>query len=165
MTKTAAPKEQTLTVAVSVLGIDANFEPATLAAYRHREKHIYSHIAAKGYSIDKCQGSMARRIYVAAKAQQPGVVYLTGVGHGSYTTYMGHYYDTNFEVAAIPVPRSAARLCIFCPVRRPETSARISWKTAASPTSGMTKILFSQRLARTSFLNATLKLTGRLPLG
>lgn len=98
MAKTAVPKEQTLTVPVSVLGIDANFEPATLAAYQYREKHVYPYLAAKGYSVDKCQGPMARRIYVAAKAQQPGVVHLTGVGHGSYTIYMGHYYDPIFEV-------------------------------------------------------------------
>lgn len=98
MAKRAAPKEQMLTVALSVLGIDSNFEPATLAAYQYREKHVYPHIAAKGYPIDKSQGQMARRIYAAAKSRQPGVVYLTGVGHGSYTTFTGHYYDPVFEV-------------------------------------------------------------------
>src|SRR5437868_1367924 len=98
MSKTASPKEQSLTVAVTVLGIDSNFEPATLAAYQYREKHVYPHFVGKGYAVDKCQGVMAKRTYVAPKAQQPGVVYLTGVGHGSYTTYTGHYYDPIFEV-------------------------------------------------------------------
>ena len=41
---------------------------------------------------------MAKRIYAAPKAQQPGVVYLTGVGHGAYTTFTGHYYDPIFQV-------------------------------------------------------------------
>ena len=68
MPRTTTPKERTLTVAVSVLGIDSNFEPATLAAYQYREKHVYPYIAAKGYAIDKCQGPMAKRIYVAPKA-------------------------------------------------------------------------------------------------
>ena len=98
MAKSTALKEQTLTVPVSVLGIDSNYEPATLAAYQYREKHVYPHIGSKGYAIDKCQGPMAKRIYVAPKAQQPGVAYLTGVGHGSYTTYTGHYYDAIFQV-------------------------------------------------------------------
>jgi len=91
-------KERTLTVPVIVLGIDSNWEPATLAAYRYRDKYVYPHIASKGYAIEKCQGPMARRIYAAPKAQQPGVAYVTGVGHGSYTTYTGHYYDPIFQV-------------------------------------------------------------------
>ena len=90
MAKSSAAKEQTLTVPVSVLGIDSNYEPATLSAYQYREKYVYPHLASKGYAIDRCQGPLAKRIYVAPKAQQPGVAYLTGVGHGSYTTYTGH---------------------------------------------------------------------------
>jgi len=98
--KQPALKEQTFTskIPVVVLGIDSNFEPATRAAYQYREKHVYPYVASKGYSIDKCQGAMARRIYVAPKAQQPGVAYLTGVGHGSYTTYTGQFYDPIFQV-------------------------------------------------------------------
>jgi hypothetical protein len=55
-------------------------------------------MASKGLAIDKCQGVMARRIYVAPKAQQANVGYLTGVGHGFYTTFTGHFYDPIFEV-------------------------------------------------------------------
>ncbi len=98
MAKKTAPKEQTLTVPVSILGIDSNYEPATMAAYQYREKYVYPYLASKSYVIDKCQGPVAKRIYVALKAQQPGVIYLTGVGHGSNTTYKGHYYDPIFHV-------------------------------------------------------------------
>jgi len=98
MAKSTAQKEKTFTVAVSVLGIDSNFEPATLAAFQYREKNVYPSIASKGFAINKCQGPMAKRIYVAPKAKQPGVVYLTGVGHGSYTTYTGQYYTPVFQV-------------------------------------------------------------------
>jgi hypothetical protein len=69
MARTTAAKEQTFTVAVSVLAIDSNFEPATLAAFQYREKHVYPYIAAKRYAVDKCHGPMARRIYVAPKTQ------------------------------------------------------------------------------------------------
>lgn len=113
MAKTPTPKEQTLSVAVSILGIDSNFEPATLAAYQYREKHVYPYIAAKGYAIDKCQGPMAKRIYVAPKAQQPGVVYLTGVGHGSYTTYTGHYYDPIFQVGNYSAAEARGKIAHF----------------------------------------------------
>ena len=67
MAKSTARKEQTFTVQVSVLGIDSNWEPATLAAYQYREKYVYPHIASSGYSIDKCQGPMAKRIYAATQ--------------------------------------------------------------------------------------------------
>jgi hypothetical protein len=112
MAKSAAPKQQTLTVPVSVLGIDSNWEAATLAAYQYREKQVYPYIASKGYAVDKCQGPMAKRIYVAPKAQQPGVAYLTGVGHGSYTTYTGHYSGFPY-----PALRSKPRLRVGLTVR------------------------------------------------
>src|SRR5262245_29505925 len=99
MAKKTAAKKQTLAVAVSVLGIDSNYDAATLAAYQYREQHVYPYFAAKGFTVEKCQGSLAKRIYAAPKAQQSGVVYLTGVGHGSYTIYTGHLYDTVFQMA------------------------------------------------------------------
>jgi hypothetical protein len=113
MAKSTALKEQTLTVPVSVLGIDSNHEPATLAAYQYREKHVYPYMARKGYAIDKCQGSMAKRIYVAPKAQQPGVAYLTGVGHGSYTTYTGHYYDPILQVGNYSAAETNGKIVHF----------------------------------------------------
>jgi hypothetical protein len=113
MAKSAAPKQQTLTVPASVLGIDSNWEAATLAAYQYREKQVYPYIASKGYAVDKCQGPMAKRIYVAPKAQQPGVAYLTGVGHGSYTTYTGHYYDPIFQVGNYSAAEAHGKIVHF----------------------------------------------------
>ena len=62
MARKITPKEQTLTVPVTVLGIDSNYEPATLAAYNYREQQVYPYIAGKGYALDKCQGPLARLI-------------------------------------------------------------------------------------------------------
>jgi hypothetical protein len=98
---------------VSVLGIDSNFEPATQAAYKYREKHVYPYVAAKGYAIDKCQGPMAKRIYVAPKAQQQGVALLTGVGHGNYTTYTGQYYDPVFQVGNYSAAEAKGKIAHF----------------------------------------------------
>jgi len=113
MAKRAAPKEQSRTIRVSVLAIDSNYEPATLAVFQYREKHVYPYIASKGYAIDKCQGTMARRVQVAPQARQPGVAYLTGVGHGSYTTYTGHFYDLIFEVGNYSVPEAQGKIAHF----------------------------------------------------
>ncbi len=113
MAKSRARKEQTFTVPVTVLGIDSNWEAATLAAYQYREKHVYPHVASQGYAIEKCQGPIAKRIYVAPKAQQPGVVYLTGVGHGNYTTYLGHYYDPIFQVGHYSPTESHGKIVHF----------------------------------------------------
>ena len=55
MAKGSARKVQTLTVPVTVVGIDSNYEPATLAAYQYREKHVYLYIASKGYTIELLQ--------------------------------------------------------------------------------------------------------------
>ncbi len=113
MAKTTAPKQRTITVPVKFLGIDSNFEPATLAAFQYREKHVYPYIAAKGYSVEKFQGPLAKRFYVAPKAQQSGVVYLTGVGHGSSTTYTGHYYDPIFQVGNYSAAEANGKIVHF----------------------------------------------------
>lgn len=98
MAKSAALKEQTLTVPVSVLAIDSDYDSPTSAAFRYREKHVYPYLTSKGYTVEKCQGPLAKRIHAADKAQQPGVAYLTGVGHGSATTYSGLYWTPIFQV-------------------------------------------------------------------
>ncbi len=113
MAKRAAKKEQTSTVPVRIVGVDSNWEPATLAACQYRENHVYPHLAGKGYSIDKCQGPMAKRIYTAPKTRQPGVVYITGVGHGAYTTFTGHYYDMVFEVGNYSTSEPGGKIVHF----------------------------------------------------
>jgi hypothetical protein len=96
--KAATKRTRSVTVNEVALGIDSNYEPVTKAAFEYREKHVYPYLKKKGFSVEKCQGTFARRIYVAPKARKAMVVYLTGVGHGSYDTYTGHYYDPIFRV-------------------------------------------------------------------
>lgn len=45
----------------------------------------------------RCQGKLARRIYVAPEAVRPDIVYMTGVGHGSYAAYTGDHYNPIFD--------------------------------------------------------------------
>ncbi len=56
---------------------------------------------------------MARRIYAAPKARQPGVAYITGVGHGFYPTYTGHFYDPVFQVGNYSAVESAGKIVHF----------------------------------------------------
>ena len=86
-------------VELRALAIDSNFEPATQAAFDYRQVHVYPYLQSKGLAIVRCQGPLARRIYAAPAARRDDVVYVTGVGHGSYTTYTGDQYDPVFEEA------------------------------------------------------------------
>lgn len=83
---------------LTVLGVDANFEPITQAGFQYRQTNVYPYFEAKGFTIQRCQGSLARRVYVAPAARQPSVVYITGIGHGTYDTFTGDYYDPIFSV-------------------------------------------------------------------
>jgi hypothetical protein len=53
---------------------------------------------------------MARRIYAAPAAKKPEVVYITGVGHGSYTTYTGDHYDPIFSVGQYQAAEAAGKV-------------------------------------------------------
>jgi hypothetical protein len=56
---------------------------------------------------------MAKRVYAGPKARQAGVVYLTGVGHGSYTTFTGHFYDAVFEVGNYSAAEPSGKIVHF----------------------------------------------------
>jgi hypothetical protein len=94
----ARTKRLSLTLHLTVLGIDSNYEPVTLAAFQYREKSVYPYLQSKGFVVKKFQGPLARRHYVAPEATKPGVEYLTGVGHGSYNIYTGDHGDIIFQV-------------------------------------------------------------------
>jgi hypothetical protein len=81
-----------------VVAIDSNHDPATTAAFNYRQQNVYPYLEEKGFVIERCQGKLARRIYVASAARQPNVEYLTGVGHGSYDTFTGDYNNPIFTV-------------------------------------------------------------------
>jgi len=91
-------KKVSFVLHLTVLGIDSNYEPVTLAAFQYREKYVYPYLQAKGFTVKKFQGPLARRHYVAPEARKPEVEYLTGVGHGSYNLYTGDHGDVIWQV-------------------------------------------------------------------
>jgi hypothetical protein len=98
MAKTGKQRVLTLTVPVTVVEIEANFEVVTQTAYKFRQKNVYPYIAARGLQVNPFVGPMARRVYISPAVIQHGVVYITGVGHGSYDTFTGAQYDPIFHV-------------------------------------------------------------------
>jgi hypothetical protein len=91
-------RQRTINLEVTVIAIDSSFEPFTKAAFEYRQKHVYPYLESKGFNVVRFQGPMARRYYAAPAARKPNVDYLTGVGHGTYDTYTGDYYDPIFNV-------------------------------------------------------------------
>uniref|UniRef100_A0A7C2P305 Uncharacterized protein n=1 Tax=Schlesneria paludicola TaxID=360056 RepID=A0A7C2P305_9PLAN len=86
-----------LSLEVTVVAIDSNYEPVTKAAYEYRERHVYPYLTSKGFRINKFQGTLARRYYVAPAVREPGVDYITGVGHGLSDLYTGDQGDVVFR--------------------------------------------------------------------
>ena len=111
--KSPSRKKKAISGDKVVLGIDSNYEPVTKAAYEYREKHVYPYLDSQGYKVEKLQGTLARRIYAGPRARRPEVKYLTGVGHGSYDTYTGHYYDPIFQIGNYSSPESAGKIVHF----------------------------------------------------
>jgi hypothetical protein len=95
--KSRRTRTASLEVHLTALAVDANFEPITQAGFQYRQTNVYPYLEAKGFAIQRCQGSLARRIYVAPAARQANVIYITGIGHGTYDTFTGDYYDPVFS--------------------------------------------------------------------
>jgi len=87
-----------VTVELFALAIDSNYEEVTAAACKFRNEHVYPALAARGFTLEKLQGPLARRFYIAPAAARVEVDYITGVGHGLYDTFTGHQGDVVFRV-------------------------------------------------------------------
>ena len=96
--KRARTKKLSLVLNVTVLAVDSNYEPVTLAGFQYREAHVYPYLQSKGFTLRKLQGPLARRIYAAPEARRPEVDYITGVGHGAYNLYTGDHGDIVWQV-------------------------------------------------------------------
>lgn len=96
-----------------VLAIDSNYEPVTKAAYAYREKNVYPYLLKCGLAVNKLQGPLARRSYVAPEAAKPEVDYLTGVGHGNYDLYTGHFGDPIFRIGYYQPEEAAGKIVHF----------------------------------------------------
>ena len=99
-----------VTLSVTALAIDANFDLLTQLVYDYRQQHVYPYLAAKGVGVDRCQGVSARRAHVAPEAVKPNVTYVTGSGHGSADTFFGDQWDPIFRVGAYAAQEAAGKI-------------------------------------------------------
>lgn len=83
---------------MKILAIDSSYDQITQASYTYRNRHVYPYLEAKGFELVRCQGQSARRNYVEPEACQEDIVYITGVGHGTATTYMGEFCNPIFDI-------------------------------------------------------------------
>ncbi|MEH2279868.1 MAG: hypothetical protein V7K90_00785 [Nostoc sp.] len=107
------PQRRKITMNAVVVAIDSNHDFATTAAFNYRQQNVYPYIDEKGFILERCQGQLACRIYVASAASRSNVVYLTGVGHGSYDTFTGHYYNAIFTVGNYSPEESQGKIIHF----------------------------------------------------
>ena len=83
---------------LKILAIDSSYDEITHASCVYRNKHVYPYMESKGFEIIRCQDKFARRAYVEQEICQEDIVYMTGVGHGIYATYMGEHCNPIFDI-------------------------------------------------------------------
>ncbi len=81
-----------------ILGIDSNYDEITQPTFEYRQAHVYPYLIEQGFTLEYCQGKLARRCYVASAARDSRVVYITGSGHGFYDTFTGDWKRPLFKV-------------------------------------------------------------------
>ncbi|HJQ23830.1 MAG TPA: hypothetical protein VKA60_07920 [Blastocatellia bacterium] len=102
-----------LTLDLGVLAVDANFETVTQTGYKYRQQHVYPFLEKKGFTLHRCQKSLARRMYVSPVARQPHIVYITGIGHGAYDSFTGDFYEVIFSVGNYSQEESQKKIVHF----------------------------------------------------
>jgi hypothetical protein len=80
------------------IAIDSNFAADIQAASSYREKYVYPVYQGKGFTMSPFFGPLARRGFVEPAAMAQGVSLLTGVGHGTYTTFIGFNFEAIYAV-------------------------------------------------------------------
>ena len=83
---------------LKILAIDSSHDQLTHAFYVYRNRHVYPYLESRGFELIRCQDGSARRFYVESEACRKDIVYITGVGHGTCTAYMGKDDDPIFDI-------------------------------------------------------------------
>jgi len=98
---------------LKILAIDSSYDRITQASYDYRNRHVYPYLESRGFEIVRCQGELARRFHVKSKACQKDIIYITGVGHGTNTTYMGEHYNPIFHIGRYQPEESDGKVVHF----------------------------------------------------
>jgi hypothetical protein len=96
-----------------VLGIDADDDGETAPALAYRKRHVYPYLKRRGFKLLLCQGNDDTRDRVSKRALRPGVVFVTGVGHGLPYTYFGQASEPIFTVSFYDPKEPADKIVHF----------------------------------------------------
>ena len=83
---------------ITILAIDSDHDPITESACEYRQQSVYPYLEERGFEVKYHRGKLARRHYVASVAQERGIVYITGSGHGHPHEFTGDCGCTIFRV-------------------------------------------------------------------
>jgi hypothetical protein len=95
------------------LAIDSNYASDIAAASTYREDNIYPYLAKCGFTMSPFFGPLARRGFVSPAAVDPGVRFLTGVGHGTYDTFTGYGFESIFEKGSYSAEEVSGKIAHF----------------------------------------------------
>jgi hypothetical protein len=90
-----------------VLAIESDYEPITSAAWDYRQNNVYPFIQSKGFQVHCLSASSANADAVRDALTDPSIVFITGSGHGSDTSFTG-YGDLPIFEAGLPYPGSVS---------------------------------------------------------
>lgn len=147
---------------MKILAIDSSYDEITQASYVYRNRHVYPYLESKGFEVVRCQGKSARRVYVQPEACRDDIVYMTGVGHGVYTTYMGEYCNPIFDIGKYQAKELNNKVAHFFPVKPLLNSGQTLSIMDALPTLDTMKTSLYLCIFPMLFLIVILKLIGRL---
>jgi hypothetical protein len=81
-----------------VLFCENTTDSVTTPAANYRIANVHPVFAAKGFEVISLEGANDVRSSFIPKAKESRVVYISGLGHGSYTVYTGHMFSHILEV-------------------------------------------------------------------
>ena len=83
---------------MKILAIDPNDDALTQAASTYRSRNVYPYLESKGFQVVNCHAELACRSYVESQTRQDDIIYVTGVGHGECTKYIGQHCEPIFQI-------------------------------------------------------------------
>lgn len=95
-----AAKDIVLFVKNTALFVENTTDGVTGYAATYRKNHVHPVFAARGFKVVVLEGVDDNRANFAIEAKRPFVVYISGIGHGSPTTYTGHLGNPILKVGA-----------------------------------------------------------------
>lgn len=77
------------------------------------ETNVYPYLQSKGFTLSPFFGPVARLPYVGPAAADPSVTLLVGVGHGTYTSFLGFSEEAVFSIGSYAPDQVAGKIVHF----------------------------------------------------